>query len=100
MNKLGLANTIGSTKPSPRPQSRPSLAVTVTKNNAGGGLTDDQQSYSPAYEVNPLAFTNENREKRSQYSHNSAEQPENGNSENNESALEQSENENRVQVTI
>ena len=55
---------------------------------------------SPTYEVNPAAFENEISKKRSQYSHNSANQPENGNSENIGSAFEQSDKANRVQVTI
>jgi len=50
--------------------------------------------------VNPSAFASEGAEKRSQYSQKSAQQPESGNSGNIGSALEQSENANRVQVTI
>jgi hypothetical protein len=55
---------------------------------------------SPVYEVNPAAFTIENPEKRSHNSQNSVEHAENGNSENIESAFGQSENGDRVQVTI
>ncbi len=55
---------------------------------------------SPIYEVNPAAFTNEDHEMCSQYSHNSTDPSQNGNSENIESAFGQSENTNRVQVTI
>jgi hypothetical protein len=55
---------------------------------------------SPTYEVNPAVFANESGEKRSHNSQNSAERPEIGNSGNIGSALEQSQNENRVQVTI
>jgi len=55
---------------------------------------------SPTYEVNPAAFANAKPEKRSQYSRNSLGEPESGNSGNNGSALGQSENTNRVQVTI
>jgi len=55
---------------------------------------------SQSYDVNPLVFRNENTEKRSQYSHNTVEQPEIDSSGNNESASEQSEDENRRQVTI
>ena len=55
---------------------------------------------SPSYEVNPAAFVNANPEKRSHNSHNPAELSQTGNSENIESALERSENANRIQVTI
>jgi len=55
---------------------------------------------SPVYEVNPAAFEDGDTEKRTQYSHNSPGEPENGNSENTESAFGQSENANRVTVTI
>jgi len=55
---------------------------------------------SPTYEVNPAVFENGNTEKRAQYAHNSPGEPENGNSENIESAFGQSENANRVRVTI
>ena len=55
---------------------------------------------SPEYEVNPAVFENENSEKCSHNSQNSIEEPRNGNCENIESASEQPENENRVQVTI
>jgi len=54
---------------------------------------------SPAYDVNPAAFF-ETAGKCSQYSHNSAEDPESGNCGNIGSAFEQSENANRVRVTI
>jgi hypothetical protein len=46
---------------------------------------------SPAYEVNPATFADAKPEKRSQNSHNSAGEPQNGNFGNNGSALEQSE---------
>ena len=55
---------------------------------------------SPAYEVNPAAFGEAKPEKRSHNSHNSPGEPENGDSGNIESALEQTENANRVRVTI
>lgn len=61
---------------------------------------------SPAYEVNPAAFATAqqasaaNAEKRTQYPHNSASEPVNGNSEDCESAFEQPENHCRVRVTI
>jgi hypothetical protein len=47
---------------------------------------------SPAFEVNPSVFANQKPEKRSQYSHNSANEPKTGNSGNNGSAFGQSEN--------
>jgi hypothetical protein len=55
---------------------------------------------SPGYEVNPATFANANLEKRSHNSQNPTKPPESGNSENIESALAQSKNANRVQVTI
>jgi hypothetical protein len=55
---------------------------------------------SPSYEVNPAAFANADPEKHSHNSHNSSARPEAGDSENIESALGQSENANRVTVTI
>ncbi len=55
---------------------------------------------SPTYEVNPATFADAKPEKRSHNSHNSPGEPDNGNSGNIESALEQSENTNRVRVTI
>jgi putative DNA primase/helicase len=55
---------------------------------------------SPTYEVNPVAFAKENSEMRSHNSHNSAGEPESGSSESIGNALEQSENVNRVQVTV
>jgi hypothetical protein len=55
---------------------------------------------SPTYEVNPAAFANEKPKKRSHNSRNSAGEPQNGNSGNIGSALEQSETADRVQVTI
>ncbi len=55
---------------------------------------------SPAYEVNPAVFADTKPKKRSQNSHNSDDEPKNGNSGNIGSALEQSETANRVQVTI
>lgn len=55
---------------------------------------------SPAYEVNPTAFADAKPGKCSHNSHNSIGEHESGNSGNNGSALEQSENPNRVRVTI
>jgi hypothetical protein len=55
---------------------------------------------SPTYEVNPVIFDNSNPEKRSQYSRNSAEPPDDGISGNIGSAPQTSENTNRVQVTL
>jgi hypothetical protein len=55
---------------------------------------------SPAYEVNPALFETQERPNRSHNSQNSTHKAENGNCENNESAFEQSNIANRVQVTI
>ena len=55
---------------------------------------------SPTFEVNPALFKTREPKNRSQYSQNSDTRSENGNSENIESAFEQSENDDRVQVEI
>jgi putative DNA primase/helicase len=55
---------------------------------------------SPAYEVNPAAFADAKREKRSHNSRNSSDQTEDSNFGNNGSAMERSETTNRVRVTI
>jgi hypothetical protein len=55
---------------------------------------------SPAYEVNPAGFAGAKPEKRSQYSRNSAGEPESGNFGNIGSAFEQPESADRVRVTI
>lgn len=55
---------------------------------------------SPSYEVNPDVFGEENHEKRSHNSRNSASESNGGNSGNIGSALDQSENANRIRVTI
>ncbi len=55
---------------------------------------------SPKYEVNPAVFISKKHENRSYNSRNSIIGPEGGNSGNNGSASELSENENRQQVTI
>jgi hypothetical protein len=55
---------------------------------------------SPGYEVNPAVFDKTTARTRSHNSQNPAEPPAPGNSENIENVLQQSENANRVQVTI
>ena len=55
---------------------------------------------SPTFDVNPSTFADAKPEKRSHNSHNLPGEPDNGNSGNIESALEQSENTSRVRVTI
>lgn len=55
---------------------------------------------SPVYATNPSAFDFSGAKKRSYNSHNSSGDPENGNCGNIGSAFQQSENENRVRVTI
>jgi hypothetical protein len=55
---------------------------------------------SPSYEVNPAVFVNADPEKRSHNSQNPPPQSENGDSENIESASDNSENASRVKVTI
>ena len=55
---------------------------------------------SPMYDVNPAIFEKSEGEKRSQYSQNSAEQPEGGISENIENDSGQSETAQREQVTV
>lgn len=55
---------------------------------------------SPSYDVNPAVFADAHAEKRFHNSQNPAERPQAGHSENIGSAWEQSDNANRVQVTI
>ncbi len=55
---------------------------------------------SPTFEVNPAVFSNENPENCSHNSQNRGDGPDSGNSENIENASAQSENANRMQVTI
>ncbi|HUY88704.1 MAG TPA: DUF3987 domain-containing protein [Pirellulales bacterium] len=55
---------------------------------------------SPSYEVNPAVFGEDNREKRSQNSHNAASEARDGDSENIGSASSHPETADRVQVTI
>ncbi len=55
---------------------------------------------SPTFDVNPATFADAKSDKRSHNSHNSPGEPGNGNSGNIGSALKQTENTNRVRVTI
>ncbi len=55
---------------------------------------------SPAYETNPAVLENEYAGKRSQYSHNSTPEAENGDCGNIRNVFQQNENQNRVQMVI